>query len=116
MAKEEVITLVVSEEMEGMRLDQYLTGQLTFSRSYIQKLIKNEKIVCNGNFITKAKVPVRCADQITVSVPEPEEPAILPEKMALDILYEDRDLLVVNKPKNMVVHPAAGHMSHTLVN
>lgn len=116
MAKEEIITLVVSEEMEGVRLDQYLAGQLTFSRSYIQKLIKNEKIMCNGNFITKTKVPVHSADQISVFIPEPEELKVVPEKMDLDILYEDEDLLVVNKPKGMVVHPAAGHMTHTLVN
>lgn len=116
MEKEEQLTLVVPAEMDGMRLDQFLADQLSFSRSYLQKLIKNEKVMCDGNFITKAKVPVRLADQITVFIPEPQKLEILPEKMDLDILYEDDDLLVVNKPKDLVVHPAAGHMSHTLVN
>lgn len=116
MSKEEVVTLVVSADREGLRLDQYLAEQLTFSRSYLQKLIKNKKIMCNGNFITKTKVPVRSADEIIVHIPEPEVLEIVPEHMDLDILYEDEDLLVVNKPKDMVVHPAAGHMTHTLVN
>lgn len=116
MEKEEQLTLIVPAEMEGLRLDQFLAEQLSFSRSYLQKLIKNEKVICNGNFITKAKVPVCFADEITVHIPEPETLEIHPEKMDLDILYEDDDLLVVNKPKDMVVHPAAGHMTHTLVN
>ncbi len=115
MEKEEII-LVVPAEMEGMRLDQFLAEQTSFSRSYLQKLIKNEKVMCNGSFITKTKVPVCFADEIKVVIPEPESLEIKPEKMPLDILYEDDDLLVVNKPKDMVVHPAAGHMDHTLVN
>lgn len=72
--------------------------------------------MCNGSFITKTKVPVCCADEIKIFIPEPEPLEIKPEKMELDILYEDDDLLVVNKPKDLVVHPAAGHMDHTLVN
>ena len=78
--------------------------------------VKNEKVMCNGSFITKTKVPVCCADEIKIFIPEPEPLEIKPEKMELDILYEDDDLLVVNKPKDLVVHPAAGHMDHTLVN
>ena len=115
MEKEEII-LIVPAEMEGMRLDQFLAEQMSFSRSYLQKLIKNEKVMCNGSFITKTKVPVCCADEIKIFIPEPEPLEIKPEKMELDILYEDDDLLVVNKPKDLVVHPAAGHMDHTLVN
>ncbi len=115
MEKEEII-LIVPAEMEGMRLDQFLADQMSFSRSYLQKLIKNEKVMCNGSFITKTKVPVCCADEIKIYIPEPEPLEIKPEKMELDILYEDDDLLVINKPKDLVVHPAAGHMDHTLVN
>ena len=114
--EEETITLTVAGEWEGTRLDSYLAEMLPLSRSYIQKLIKNEKIRFNGNFITKAKVPVRSNDCIEVTLPPPENPEILPENMDLDILYEDEELLVVNKPKDMVVHPAAGHTCHTLVN
>lgn len=115
MEKEE-LTLIVPAEMEGMRLDLFLAEKLSFSRSYLQKLIKSENVMRNGSFITKTKVPVCCADEIKLYIPEPETLAILPENMNLDILYEDDDLLVVNKPKDMVVHPAAGHMAHTLVN
>lgn len=114
--EKEIIRLTVAAEMEGVRLDQYLAEMLTFSRSYLQKLIKNEYVTCNGNLITKVKVPVHIDDQIEIIVPEPESLEILPENLNLDILYEDDDLLVVNKPKDMVVHPAAGHMNHTLVN
>lgn len=113
---EEIITRIVGEEFNEVRIDQYLAETLSFSRSYIQKLIKNEKVSLNGNFNTKAKVPVRCGDTICIHVPEPEDLVIAPENLFLDILYEDADLLVVNKPKGMVVHPAAGHTSHTLVN
>ena len=114
--EEEIITLTVAGEWDGFRLDSYLAEVLPFSRSYIQKLIKSEKIRIGGNFITKTKVPVRLNDQIEVIVPPPENLEILPENLELDILYEDEELLVVNKPKGMVVHPAAGHTSHTLVN
>ncbi len=114
--EKELVILTVDREYEGLRLDQYLTEQLSYSRSYIQKLIKNEQVKRNGNFNSKAKVPVVCGDRIEIVIPPPEEPEVRPEKMDLDILYEDESLLVVNKPKGMVVHPAAGHTSHTLVN
>lgn len=114
--EEEIVELIVTGDFDGVRMDQYLAEKLTFSRSYIQKLIKNEYVKYNGNFNTKAKVPVQLDDRIEVIIPPPENLKILPEDMKLDILYEDDDLLVVNKPKGMVVHPAAGHMQHTLVN
>lgn len=114
--EKERIALEVEEEYHGCRLDQFLSEQLEFSRSYLQKCIQNELVLINGNLVTKPKVPVHIHDQIILVIPEPENTDILPEKMELDILYEDDDLLVVNKPKNMVVHPAAGHMNHTLVN
>ncbi|MCH5252129.1 MAG: RluA family pseudouridine synthase [Lachnospiraceae bacterium] len=114
--EKEVLEFTVTDEYEGIRLDSYLAEVMTFSRAYVQKLIKNSNIKYNGNFNVKAKVPVHLDDRITVYVPEPEKPEILPENLDLDILYEDEALLVVNKPKGMVVHPAAGHMSHTLVN
>ncbi len=114
--EEEIVELIVEAAYDGLRMDQYLAEQLTYSRSYIQKLIKSEYVQQNGNSITKVKVPVHIDDKICVRIPVPEELEILPENLSLDILYEDDDLLVVNKPKDMVVHPAAGHTSHTLVN
>lgn len=113
---EKEIIVVKVEEYEERRIDQFLADQTDFSRSYIQKLIKNEKVTANGNLISKVKVPVCFGDEIRIEVPELEHLEITPEKMDLSILYEDEDVLVVDKPKGMVVHPAAGHMSHTLVN
>lgn len=113
---EKEIIVVKAEEDEERRIDQFLADQTDFSRSYIQKLIKNEKVTVNGNLIDKVKVPVCFGDEIHIEVPEPERLEIVPEKMDLNILYEDEDVLVVDKPKGMVVHPAAGHTSHTLVN
>ena len=113
---EEIITCTVNQDMEGLRIDQYLADTLTFSRSYVQKLIKNNKVRINGNFVTKTRVPVHLDDTIELLVPPPDNLTIEPENLELYILYEDDELLVVNKPKDMVVHPSAGHMSHTLVN
>ena len=113
--EKEVIRLVVEEERD-CRLDVYLAEKTDFSRSYVQKLIKNNSVTVNGNLLNKVKVPVSFRDEICIQVPETKELKILPEKMDLDILYEDDDVLVVNKPKDMVVHPSAGHMNHTLVN
>lgn len=113
---EKEIIRIKSEERSERRLDQFLADHTEFSRSFIQKLIKNEKVTVNGNLISKVKVPVCFDDEIQIEVPEPEVLQIEPEKMDLAILYEDDDVLVIDKPKGMVVHPSAGHMSHTLVN
>ncbi len=104
------------EEEEERRIDRFLADQTEFSRSYIQKLIKTEKVTVNGNLLRKVKVPVCFGDEIQIEVPEPEIWEIEPEQMELSILYEDEDVLVVDKPKGMVVHPSAGHRTHTLVN
>ena len=85
------------------------------SRSYIQKLLKSGQVLVNGSLI-KSSYVVAADDHIEVDVPEAVEPEIEAEPMDLDILYEDRDIILVNKPKGMVVHPAAGHYSGTLVN
>lgn len=104
------------ETEEGMRIDKYLAENLPdISRSHIQKLIKDDLIMVNEKPV-KANYRLSLSDRIQVVVPEPEEPEILPENIPLDILYEDRDIIIVNKPKQMVVHPAAGHPSGTLVN
>ena len=99
-----------------MRIDKYLAdtaGQL--SRSYIQKLLKSGLVLVDGKPV-KASYQVDEGDVISLDIPEAVEPEIEPENMDLDILYEDQDVILVNKPKGMVVHPAAGHYSHTLVN
>ena len=108
--------LTVEEDYENERIDRYIRDALAdFSRSYIQKLIDSEDITSNGH-IVKASYRVRTNDRITVITPDSVIPEIIPENIPLDILYEDSDVLVVNKPKGMVVHPAPGHYEHTLVN
>lgn len=110
------MTFYVSEDMEDIRIDKCLMGLLdTLSRTYIQKLIGSGQVLV-GEKSVKANYRVKAGDILHVTVPEAAEPDILPEDIPLQILYEDRDLLVVNKPKGMVVHPAAGHYSGTLVN
>ncbi len=104
------------EEEDKERIDVYLHEELeAFSRSYIQKLIKDGNVKVNGELV-KSNYRLSCGDVVTVSAPEIREPDIEPEDIPLDILYEDEDVIVVNKPKGMVVHPAPGHDSGTLVN
>lgn len=98
------------------RLDSYLTREIPeLSRSRIQKLIRENRVTVNG-IPVKPNRPVLPADVIVVSVPKPPPQDLLPEAIPLDIVYEDGDLMVVNKPAGMVVHPACGHFSGTLVN
>ena len=87
----------------------------SFSRSFLQKLIKDKKVLVNDAF-QKASYILREDDEIYFEAPECEMAQILPQDIELDILYEDKDVIVVNKPKDMVVHPAPGHMTDTLVN
>lgn len=101
---------------QGIRIDRYLAQRMPAqSRSYLQKLIRDGLVTVDGKPV-KANYKVQHSDILTVSIPEPREPEILPEDIPLDILYEDADVLVINKPKGMVVHPSAGHYSHTVVN
>lgn len=107
---------LIDDDTADQRIDKLLAIQLnTCSRSYIQKLLSNQEVFVNER-IVKANYKVKAGDRIQVHIPEPELPDIQPENIPLDIVYEDSDLLVVNKPKGMVVHPAAGHYTGTLVN
>ncbi len=109
-------TYIVSDEDAGVRLDKYLSeAEELFTRTFIQKLIKDEKVKVDQIY-RKANYKLCPGETILMEISDPEEPNILPEDLPLDILYEDREVLVVNKPKNMVVHPSAGHYSGTLVN
>lgn len=106
----------VLESQAGIRIDKFLSDELPeLSRSYIQKLIKDELITVNEKTV-KANYKLDTGDLVVVEQPELKEPDILAEDIPLEILYEDSDLLIVNKPKGMVVHPSAGHYSGTLVN
>lgn len=104
------------ESEEGERIDRYLAEMVEDkSRSYLQKLIKNEYVKVNGKPV-KANYRLVLGDRLEVVFPDSREPDILPENIPLDILYEDEDIIIVNKPKQMVVHPAPGHYTGTLVN
>lgn len=107
---------IVDESTDHIRIDKYLNELLPDqSRSYIQKLLKDGHILVN-NSIIKPNYKVKADDRIQIDIPEPIEANIEAENIPLDIIYEDNDVLIVNKPKEMVVHPAPGNYSGTLVN
>lgn len=108
---------IISDEKEEDRLDKVLAILIpSASRSYIQKLIKQGEVKINENIILKPSCILKIDDELVVNVPELTIPEIQPENIPLNIVYEDKDLMIVNKPKNMVVHPAIGHYTGTLVN
>ena len=112
----EYFSFQISEELEEERIDKCISMLIdSLSRSFIQKMIKEEKVSVNGKPV-KGSYRVKTDDEVAFELPESVEPDIEPENIPLDVLYEDKDVIVVNKPKGMVVHPAAGHYSGTLVN
>ena len=109
-------SFLIQEDLVDERIDKCLSILMdTLSRSYIQKLIKDGMVSVN-NKVVKSNYRVKNDDEISFYLPESIEPEILAQDIPLDILYEDSDVIVVNKPKGMVVHPAAGHYKDTLVN
>ena len=108
--------IFITEEISGDRIDKFLSEQCEeLSRSFIQKLLKSGEVFVGAKAV-KPSYKVTEGDMISFEVPEAVEPEILPEDIPLDIVYEDHDVILVNKPKGMVVHPAAGHYTGTLVN
>ncbi len=106
----------ITNEQENLRIDKYLAQTVPdISRSYLQKLVADGQVLVNGVPV-KTSYKLKSGDIVQVTIPEPEVLQIIPEDIPLDILYEDADILIVNKPKGMVVHPAAGHTTGTLVN
>ena len=109
-------TFTVAEDGEGIRLDRFLVSVLpAHSRSQVQRLIKEGHVLVNGRD-ARANQTVRIGQQISLEMPAPVDAEPQPEALPLAILYQDRDVIVVDKPAGMVVHPAAGHASGTLVN
>lgn len=107
---------IVNDELQNTRIDKYLSSLFDdTSRTYIQKLIKDGNILVNGN-VCKPNYKLQSGDEIDVTIPEPVVANITPEDLPIDIIYEDSDVLIVNKGKDMIVHPAPGHYSGTLVN
>lgn len=112
----EVVQVTVVAEQKNERIDKFVTGiNNEWSRSQVQQWIKDDVVTVNGKAV-KVNYKVKEEDEITVTIPEPEALDIQPEDLNLEIYYEDADVLVVNKPRGMVVHPAPGHTSGTLVN
>ena len=111
-----ILTITANEENKGERIDKFLSENAEgISRSYGAKLCEDALVTADGKVIEK-KYKLKGTETVVVDVPEPEEVEIMPEDIPLDIVYEDNDVIVVNKPQGMVVHPAAGNMSGTLVN
>lgn len=106
---------IVLETENKLRIDKLLSNLVSESRSQVQSWITNEHVLVNGEII-KPNYKCQTADEISWKIPEPEPLNIEPENIPLRVVYEDSDLLVVNKPKGMVVHPSAGHQNGTLVN
>ncbi|MEK7015281.1 MULTISPECIES: RluA family pseudouridine synthase [Bacillus] len=112
----EVVQVTVAEEQKSERIDKFVAEiNSEWSRSQVQQWIKDAVVTVNGKSV-KVNYKVKGNDEITVTIPEPEELDIQPEDMNLEVYYEDADVLVVNKPRGMVVHPAPGHTKGTLVN
>lgn len=112
----ELFRFQITEEQEEERIDKCMAALIdSLSRSFIQKIIKEGRVRVNGEPV-KANYRVHTDDDVAFELPGAQEPDIEPQDIPLDILYEDSDVLVVNKPKGMVVHPAAGHYRDTLVN
>ncbi|BDG79868.1 putative RNA pseudouridine synthase YlyB [Bacillus subtilis] len=108
--------ITASEEQKSERIDKFLAStENGWSRTQVQLWVKDGQVVVNGSPV-KSNYKIQPGDQVTVTVPEPEVLDVLAEPMDLDIYYEDQDVLVVNKPRGMVVHPAPGHLTGTLVN
>jgi 23S rRNA pseudouridine1911/1915/1917 synthase len=112
----ERMVFTVSDESEGMRIDSYLASLCPdLSRSYIKKLIDSGLVLLNDSTI-KASLKVSEGDKAVIDVPDLKIPDIIPENIKIDVRYEDDDILIVYKPQNMVVHPAPGNYTGTLVN
>lgn len=114
--QEQNIDLIVDDEYDMERIDKYLASVLDdMSRSYIQKLIGEKRVSVNGRAV-KANYKVTSGESVALCLPEPKDTLILPEDIDIDIIYEDEDIIVINKHKGLVVHPAPGHETGTLVN
>jgi 23S rRNA pseudouridine1911/1915/1917 synthase len=115
MTPEQPILLVVAAENDGIRVDRYIADTIdALSRSHTRKLIDDGHILVN-TAPCKASYAIRTGDTITITLPPPQPTEIIPEAIPLDILYEDEHIVIINKPAGMVVHPAPGHTSGTLV-
>ena len=111
------IKFSVNTKNSGKRLDIFLTENINdFTRSYLKKLITDKQVKINGSVNVLPSAKVKYNDQISINLIEKNIQTIAPKKIKLEIIYEDKDIMVINKPKGMVVHPGAGNFENTLVN
>lgn len=114
--QEETLVFITDQGSNGVRIDKYLSQvQSELSRNYLQKLIEENRVMMDDKPV-KANSKVKTGSRVTILLPEPKEAEIVPEDIPIDIIYEDQDIIIINKQKGLVVHPAAGHSSGTLVN
>lgn len=117
MDEERIIELTVEAENAGKRLDAFVSGEITdLSRNYAQSLIEDGRIKVNGELVTSKKHKVKVGDALYVDFPEPEVLDVVAQDIPIEIVYEDEDVIVVEKPRGMVVHPSPGNYDGTLVN
>ena len=111
------IELLINSKNKGKRLDVFLSQEITaFTRSYLKKLIEKNKVKLNKSIITSPSTKLKTNDQVSINIVEKQNQNILPKNIKLEVIYEDKDILIINKPKGMVVHPGAGNYENTLVN
>ena len=104
------IKFSVDTKNDGKRLDIFLTENIeNYTRSFFKKLIENKQVKLNNSLIVSPSTKIKFKDQITVHIIQKNDQNIIPKKIKLDIIFEDKDILVLNKPKGMVVHPGAGN-------
>ncbi|MBA1338743.1 MAG: 23S rRNA pseudouridine synthase [Pelagibacterales bacterium] len=115
--EKDILNLIVSQNCDGYRIDKFLQKQISnFSRTRLQQLISDGEIKLNNNIIKNSSKKIREQDQIKVNFPPPKATIIKPNKINLDILYDDKDIIIINKAPNVVVHPGAGNYEKTIVN
>ena len=111
------IKYLVNKNDNNLRIDIFLSDKIKFlTRSFIKKLIEAKKLKINNKIITSASTKVKTSDKIIINIINKFEEKLVPKKINLDIVYEDKDILLINKPKGMVVHPGAGNFENTLAN
>ncbi len=111
------IKFLISKNYTGERLDVFLSKKIRkFTRSYIKKLIEEEQVSINKNLVTSPSTKIKMNDKISINILEKQVDKLIPKKINLDIVYEDKEILIINKPKGMVVHPGAGNFKSTLAN
>ena len=111
------IKLLVNLKKDRKRLDVFLSEEIKdYTRSYIKKLIEKKCVKLNNIVVTSSSIKLKTNDKVSLKIVEPKKNELIPKNIKLETIYEDKDILVVNKPKGMVVHPCAGNYENTIVN